>query len=113
MRQGILPVVIASGQTVSPDVDLRGGSLRAITVPVVVSGDLFIRGSFDTTSANFRRIQNIVYGNPGTGDMRLAVGPGSNMVLLPVDVEFPPYIRLEMGAPASGGPQSFSVRFKM
>jgi hypothetical protein len=99
MRQGVLDVSIASGAAVSGDVDLRGGRLHVIACPALTSGDLFLHGSFDTTSANFRKIQYPLLNGPTSGDMRLATGPGSCVIL-----------RLETSV-AQAAPRVFSVRF--
>lgn len=85
--------VIASGQTVSGDVDLRQFKLNAISVPVVSSGDLAVQGNVDTTSAAFTRLLD-VRGQQGSGDLRFPIAAGSRMVIWPVGYT-PAYIRLE------------------
>mgnify|MGYP001561478720 CR=1 FL=1 len=88
-----LYAVIASGQQVSGNLDLSQYNRPvAIAVPVVTSGDLLVRGSFTTTSADFVRLQA---SRPNT-DIRFATGLGSNMVLWPSDLPAPPYLRLEI-----------------
>ena len=87
---GILYAVINSGRAVSGDIDLRMNALAAIGVPVVTSGNLFLQGGFDTTSANFLRIQT----SASSGDMSYATGPGSRMLI--TDFSTPAYARLEM-----------------
>lgn len=89
----LLYTVIASGQSVSADVNLTTYSLRGIGVPVVTSGDLFIQGNWDTTSAGFTRL--LETRSPTSGDLRFATGPGSRMIMWDVTMPSPPYIRLE------------------
>lgn len=110
MRQGVLSVSVASGSSVSGNIDLRGGRLAAIDVPTITSGDTFLQGSFDTTSASFKRILNAPLNGPTSGDLRLATGAGSCMALLPNTLPFPAYVRLET-AVAQAAPRTFSVRF--
>jgi hypothetical protein len=88
----IIEAVISSGSTISGDVDIKDARLVAISCPVVTSCDLAVRGSFDTTSANFKRIQRT---QPNTGDMRFAVGVGSNMLLWSTHEPHPSFVRLE------------------
>lgn len=70
------------------------GTVRAgVWVPVVTSAAMYIQGAFDTTSANFVRIQNAV----GSGDYTLATGPGSKAFTLQDPVIPFPYLRFESG----------------
>lgn len=110
MRQGVLNATFPLSGTITGDLDLRGGRLQAIYVPVITSGDLFIRGSFNTTSANFGRIQSPVFGAPTSGDLRIATGAGSCMVLWPDNLPSPSYIRLETSV-AQAAVASLAVRF--
>ena len=110
MRQGTLTATIPLSGSVSDDVDLRGGRLQAISVPVLTSGDLLIRGAFDTTSAGFVRIQTPPSGAVNSGDLRLATGPGSMMLLWPANFPSPSYVRLETSV-AQAVARAFSVRF--
>lgn len=86
--------VIASGQTVSGNVDLRKRQLVAITVPVINSGDLALQGNYDTTSANFFRLLD-VRGQQGSGDLRFPTAAGSRMVVWPSMLPSPTYARVE------------------
>ena len=95
MRQGILTATFPLSGTTTGDVDLRGGPLRAIYVPKVTSGDMFVRGSFDQTSANFGRLQYPIFGAPASGDLRLPTGPGSLMIMWPSNLPSPNYVRFE------------------
>lgn len=89
-------VTITSGSTVSGDASLPQGTPYGIWCPVLTSGDLFIRASYDQTSANYVRIQSNAFGAaPVSGDLRLGVGPGSAMVLLPTNFQWPSTIRIE------------------
>lgn len=110
MRQGLISPIIASGDSISGDIDLRGGRLQAFFVPVMTSGDLFVRGGFDTTSENFSRIQRPSLDVPTSGDLRIATGAGSCMVLWPHNLPSPSYARFE-SAVAQAAPRTFTVRF--
>ena len=110
MRQGTLTATIPLSGTVSDNVDLRGGSLMAIAVPAITSGDLFLQGAFDSMSASFVRIQAPVFDAPTSGDLRLATGPGSLMCLWPRSLPSPSYVRLESAVPQAAA-RAFSVRF--
>src|SRR2546427_10080411 len=60
-------------------------------VPTVTSGQMFLQGAADTTSASFVRLQN----STGAGDWTFGVGPGSKAVTLQ-DVAIPfSVLRLE------------------
>ena len=87
--------VIASGATVSGNVDLRQRQLQAIAVPVINSGDTAIQGNYDTTSANFVRVLD-VRGQQGSGDLRFPTLAGSRMVLWPTMMPSPAYARVEV-----------------
>ena|SRR5258708_23832435 len=96
MPQKLLFTAIASGSTVSSDVDLAFGTrIWAIAVPTITSADLLVQGGFDTTSANFARMLDTR--GQGSGDLRFATGPGSRMILWPQDVPCLPKMRLETG----------------
>jgi hypothetical protein len=88
----VLYTTIASGQTVGPDVDMRGGQLALIQVPVIDSANLYVRGNFDTTSASFMRMQDV------NGDILFPTTTGSKMVAWPLGAMTPPYIRMEVSA---------------
>ncbi len=89
----VLYAVINSGFQISGDVDLTKGVLHAIAVPTITSGDLLVRGSFDTTSANFWRIQK---SEANSGALTYATGPGSVMVQTRDSMPWMPYVRLEL-----------------
>ena len=104
-----LNATIAVSGTVSSLASPGQGTLYAIWAPVVTSGDLFIQGAWDTTSANFVRIQRDNFGaGLSSGDLRFPIGPGSNMVLLPTGYQWPANIRLETAVP-----QTAAVTFKI
>lgn len=111
MRQDDLTVTVPLSGTISDDIDLRGGRLVAIAVPVIDSGDLLIRGAFDSTSASFTRVLNpgLLTNQASGGDLRFATGPGSRMLLWPA-LPSPSYARLET-AVAQSAARVFIVRF--
>ena len=111
MRQGQITLTIPLSGTVSDDGDLRGGRITAISVPTITSGDLLIKGGFDTTSASFLRLINPGLSNQASGgDLRFATGLGSRMVLWPDSMQNPSYVRLETSVPQAAA-RSFTVRF--
>ncbi len=110
MRQGLITITVPLSGTVSDDGDLSGGRLALIAVPVITSGDLLIRGSFNTTSANFVRMQNPMFSAPTSGDLRLATGPGSCMMMWPEQFPSPAFIRLETAVPQAVA-RVFTIRF--
>lgn len=73
--------VVASGDTLSGIVDVRNAAMLAISVPTsIVSGNMFVQAAFNTTSANFHRLQN----EAGSGDLLLAAGAGAKMFGVPL-----------------------------
>ena len=91
------PTIALSG-SVTDDIDLSKGHLEALFVPTVTSGDLLVRGNFDTTSGNFFRIQKAL---PNTGDLRFGVGVGSVAIAGRRDETWPSFLRLETSVPQS------------
>jgi len=89
--------LIASGSNVSDTIDVTRHRLAGVQVPVMNSGDLAFRASFDTTSALFTRIAN------SSGDLRIPVQAGSRSVAAPPEVAPFGYLRLEtiLGGPGS------------
>jgi len=85
----IIYALVSSGAKVSPDINVTQGVLQAIAVPPITSGDLYLQGGFDTTSANFLRL------NDDVGDILYATGPGSKMMLWPAGLQTPGYLRAE------------------
>lgn len=110
MRQGVVTATIPLSGTVSDTIDLRGGRIQAIAAPSITSADLLVQGCFDTTSASFVRLRQPVFANPQSGDLRLATGPGSCMLLWPSNLPSPNYVRLESGV-AQAAAAAFSIRF--
>ncbi|MCR4342108.1 MAG: hypothetical protein NUW01_19705 [Gemmatimonadaceae bacterium] len=98
----VLHTVIASGQTVGPDVDLRAGQLGLIGVPTIDSANLYVRGGFNTTSASFLRMQD------ANGDILFPTATGSRMVAWPLGTLTPPYVRLELSA-ATTVPRTLTI----
>lgn len=108
MRFQTKVAVVASGFQLSDLISLEGATLEGLWAPTVTSGTLTIRGSFDTTSANFVPLTNPA----GSGDWTFAVGPGSRGVSLQ-DVGFPfPFIKLFTSV-AQTDARSFAVVVKI
>ena len=84
---------IQSGFNVSAEIDLRKHRLVGIQVPVVNSGDLAFRVSFDPTSANFMRLATL------SGDLTFATAAGSRSVTAPHQLSPWAYARLETVMP--------------
>lgn len=89
----LLYTTIASGATISGDIDLRKHRLEAVAIPPVDAADLGMQAGFDTTSALFTRILEPRFGN--SGDLRFPISTGSRTVGIPPTVFNPPYLRLE------------------
>lgn len=89
-RFGVVYATVASGFQASGAIGLAGADLFGLWAPTVTSCTLTLRGSFDSTSANFIPLTNPA----GSGDWIFAVGPGSRAVTLQ-DVAFPaPFLKL-------------------
>ena len=100
---------IAQSGTVSSDASLPQGTPYALWCPAITSGDVFLRAAWDQTSANYVRIQANAFGaGPVSGDLRLGVGPGSAMVLLPTNFQWPSTLRVETAVV-----QTAAVTFKL
>ena len=85
-----LYTTISSGQKVSADVDLRKyPRLLSIDFPVMTSGDLYLQGNQDTTSAGFHRLADNV------GAIANKIGAGSLSVMWPAGYQHPSYLRAE------------------
>ena len=95
-----ITTVIASGFTVSGDIDLRRRIAVGIFTPVIDSAALGFRASFDQTSANFVRLTEPRF--PGSLELRIPVGGGSLMALLSPDqgLYSPSWLRIETLMPA-------------
>lgn len=98
---------ISSGQKVSGNIDLTKGPPLNVIFPVLTapeSGNFFLQGNFDTTSAGFVRMIDLRGASATVGDF-LTLPPGagvasgssvgSRMFPLPNDICFPSYGRLE------------------
>lgn len=104
-----LNATIAVSGTVSSLASPGQGVPYAIWCPTVTSGDMFLRAAWDTTSANYVRIQrDPLAAGPLSGDLRFAIGPGSCMVLLPTNYQWPSNLNVEMSVA-----QSAAVTFKL
>ncbi len=86
-------VTIPISGTVSDVVNLRGATLAGVWISTITSAAVFIQAAFDTTSANFVRVQN----PQGSGDFTIAAGTGSKAISLGMqEGAFPfPFARLE------------------
>ena len=98
----LLYTTIVSGSAVSGTVDLsQYPHLICIGVPGVMSAALIMQGNWDSGSAGFQRLlETRIPTNsgslPGSGDLTFATGPGSRMVMWPLQALItPPYVRLE------------------
>lgn len=76
---------IASGGTVSDTVELKSARVAAIWSPAVDSCELYLRGSWDATSANFVEL----WGLDGTWRWRCEIGAGSMVVPLDHVISIP------------------------
>jgi len=92
--------VVNSGFAVGSPVDLRQYPwVRAIGVPGITSGDLFIQAAMATDSGtpplsgSFARL--LETRAVGSGDHRFATGPGSRWIAFPFAETMPPFIRPE------------------
>ncbi len=75
-------VTINLSGTVSDQFTVLARTSAMIWCPTITSGQVFLRGSFDETSANFLPI----YKTDGTSRYTLEFGPGSAMVTLDPDI---------------------------
>lgn len=87
----LLYTTIASGSTHSGDVSLKDALFATAFFPVVTSADWYIKGSFNTTSANFVRLLDVT----GGGYYKPLVDAGSRCVPLHDVVGATPYFRFE------------------
>lgn len=92
--------LIASGSNVSDSIDLTKYRLAGVQVPVINSGDLAFRGSFDPTSSLFTRIANT------SGDLRYPVQAGSRSIAGPLEATPFGYLKVET---ILGGVSSFQT----
>lgn len=106
MRQ--LFAVIQSGEAVSGTVDVKQiAGIRAIHCPGLTSGDLLVQGALDSSSGSFARFRETR--QPGSGDLRHAVGVGSCFLADPLGRVVPaPYLRLE-SAVAQTDTRTFTI----
>lgn len=86
--------VIASGSSVTTSPVVTGGALYAsLHVPVVTSGTMFLRSSYDQTSANFIRT---IAGDVQVGSqVNFLTGPGSLAVTFGRSHLSAPYLKFE------------------
>ncbi len=79
--------------------------MAALMIPAINSCQAFLRGSFDTTSANFSRVSK----TDGSSDFAWNVGPGPKGISL-ADISFP-YVKLEFSV-AQSAVRSVSILTK-
>src|SRR5713226_7009156 len=104
-----ITTVIASGFTISADIDLRRRILVALAIPVIDSAQLAFQGALDQTSSTFQRVAEMRF--PGSLDMRMQVGAGSLFVMYPkaVGAYTPPFVRLEVVGSAETNPRTVTL----
>ena len=108
MNRGFTFVVL-SGQVVSdayPVANVRGG--MGLHFPAIVSGQAYLQASYDTTSANFFRLQNLA----ATSTHVLVAANGSRVFPVEPGLLFGNYIRLEVQN-AQTSPVSITVMTKL
>ena len=95
----ILPITVALSASVSSGhVALGAGELLGIWCPTVTSGDLYLRASYDTTSADYVRVQQPVTLS-GSGDLKFGVGVGSSYLPTGFLGNVGPFVKLETSVP--------------
>jgi len=75
-------VTIALSGTVSGAFAIAGVAAAGIWSPVITSAQVYLRGSYDTTSANFVP----VYLTTGASRFVFSAGPGSAAMTIPADI---------------------------
>lgn len=88
------PTIPQSG-TISGIVDLKGADLVGVWSPEITSGNMFVQVSFNTTSADFKRVLSEV----GSAAYQPLVGPGNIAFALSSVVGPFPHIRFETDTP--------------
>lgn len=98
--------LINSGGTITEPIGIGNSAVIGVWPPLLDNTNVFIRGSFDTTSANFKRVLDFSsVGSPAV----LQFGAGSYCAII-ANVPFP-YIKLETSA-AQTAPRSFALSVK-
>ena len=90
-RFGILHTTIASGDVLSNVIEVQGARSIGLLVSISVSCQAFLKGSFDITSADAKRVSR----TDGSSDWAWNVGSGMKAVDLKDVVGSFPYLRLE------------------
>lgn len=103
MRTAITYVTIPLSGTVSDQIQIPNTEKAVLWCPTVTSCQVLLQGSFDTTSANFVRVQNAA----GSGQWTFSAGVGSNCISLKDAGHFP-YARLEATI-AQAAVRSFAI----
>jgi hypothetical protein len=86
---------ISSGDTLSNYVGINNvKTALGIWLPAITSCQVYLQGAYDTTSANFYRLQNAA----ATSTFVLNAGAGSKVFPVPITQMSVPYIRLEVSA---------------
>ena len=106
-RFGVLHTTIASGDVLSSVIEVQGAKSIGLLVSVPTSCQAYLKGSFDTSSVNARRISK----TDGSSDWAWNVGSGMRAVDLEDSAKSFPYMRLETSV-AQGGVASLAVVVK-
>jgi hypothetical protein len=85
---------IAQSATVSDAVDVTGVKTLGVWIPVVTSGQLLLRGSFDQTSANFVPVF-APNASPIASRWFANIGPGSATLAIDLAAAPFPFVKLE------------------
>jgi hypothetical protein len=83
-----------SGTTSDP-VAVVGAARLGVLFPAVTSATWYVQVSHTSSPADFRRVLK----RDGSGDLTLAIGPGSRAVTVGDVAGAFPYVRLESGVP--------------
>lgn len=106
-RFGILHTTIASGDSLSNVIEVQGAKSIGLLVNIPTSCQAYLKGSFDISSANARRISR----TDGGSNWAWNVGSGMQAIDLKDSGNSFPYIRLETSV-AQGGVASLAVVVK-
>lgn len=101
--------LVASGSAVSETIPNNADNINGLWVPTVTSCQLFLQGSFDTTSANFVRIYD--WTDPTT-TWFFPTGVGSNAVPVVAPTIPFPYLRVELSV-AQTDPRTIVLHQKL
>ena len=104
-RFGILHTIVASGDILSGVIEVQGAKSIGLLVSISTSCVGYLKGSFDTSSVNARRISKL----DGSADWSWNVGSGMKAIdLKDVALAFP-YLRFETSVAQSIAVASLAV----